>query len=124
MVLLAALQVQAQAPREPLMAKFLMKTPVCRHKQAIVRYQKRSVLLLASVALTACGVAPLGPNYERPVLDVPASMAAKPVGNAAAAVDWLAWWKSFQDPVLDALLQEASANSQDLKLARDRKSVV
>ncbi len=91
---------------------------------------KFAMTLVAVSVLTACGVAPLGPNYQRPVLEVPASLAApsgagttvsnsgnvSSVGNA----DWLTWWKSFQDPVLDALLQEASANSQDLALASAR----
>ena len=102
------------------MAKFLMKTSDCQRKKVIVCYQKRSVLLLACVALAACGVTPLGPNSERPVLEVPASLTAKPAGASSTVVDWLAWWQSFQDPVLDALLQEAAANSQDLKLASAR----
>jgi multidrug efflux system outer membrane protein len=40
--------------------------------------------------------------------------------SAGATADWLQWWKGFQDPVLDALLQEAAANNQDLALATAR----
>lgn len=81
---------------------------------------KFAMTLVAVSALAACGVAPLGPNYQRPTLDVPASLATPATVGAASNADWLVWWKSFQDPVLDALLQEASANSQDLALASAR----
>ena len=94
--------------------------PDSQRQTLLCSYQKYSISVLASAVLAACGVAPLGPNYQRPAIDVPASVAAKGAATGTAAVDWLAWWKSFSDPVLDALLQEAAANSQDLKLASAR----
>ena len=75
------------------------------------------VVLLASCALSACGVAKLGPNYQRPTMDVPSEF---PTPGDAADVDWLVWWKGFKDPVLDALLQEAASNNQDIALASAR----
>ena len=50
-------------------------------------------------------------------MDVPNSLAAP---GKATDVNWLAWWKGFKDPVLDALMQEAASNSQDLALATAR----
>ena len=76
-----------------------------------------AMTLVASCALSACGVAKLGPDYQRPAMDVPNSLAAP---GKATDVNWLAWWKGFKDPVLDALMQEAASNSQDLALATAR----
>ena len=80
--------------------------------------------LVASCALVACGSVPLDKKYERPALDVPAALSVNSAGATAATqaahVDWLTWWKAFQDPVLDALLLEAASNSQDLALATAR----
>jgi multidrug efflux system outer membrane protein len=73
--------------------------------------------LIAVGALSACAIAPVGPDYKRPEMEVPANLT---VSGTATSVDWLSWWKGFQDPVLDSLLQEASANSQDLALATAR----
>lgn len=79
--------------------------------------QSFAITLVAVCALSACGIAPLGPNYQRPALDLPTSLTSS---GTAASVDWLVWWKGFNDPVLDGLLQEAASNSQDLALATAR----
>ena len=76
-----------------------------------------AITLVAACAVSACGIAPVGPNYQRPALDLPTSLTSN---GTATNVDWLAWWKGFNDPVLDALLQEAASNSQDLALATAR----
>jgi multidrug efflux system outer membrane protein len=83
------------------------------------RMPKFAMTLIAAGALSACGIAPVGPDYKRPDVDVPASLS---VNGTTTNVDWLSWWKGFQDPVLDSLLQEASSNSQDLALATARIS--
>ena len=83
----------------------------------ITRLHSFAIALIAACALSACGVATLGPNYQRPALDVPAAL---PGTGSATSVDWLVWWKGFQDPVLDALLAEAASQSQDLALASAR----
>lgn len=76
------------------------------------------VALGTTVALSACGA--LGPNYERPAQSLPTATIKPQSTHAATDVDWLAWWKSFQDPALNALLDEATANSADLALAAAR----
>lgn len=78
---------------------------------------KFSPLVLALV-LTGCGT--LGPNYQRPATELPAAAIKPQSTHTAASVDWLVWWKSFQDPALDALLDEAAKNSADLALAAAR----
>jgi outer membrane protein, multidrug efflux system len=76
----------------------------------------------ACLGLTACvgKIPPAVPPYQRPVLVEPAELASPDSSSIAASIDWLAWWKSFQDPVLDTLLQEAAGQSQDLALASAR----
>ena len=80
--------------------------------------------LVAACALAACGSIPPDKKYERPALDVPSTISPGMAGAGTAAsgtgTDWLAWWRAFQDPVLDALLLEAASNSQDLALATAR----
>lgn len=89
---------------------------------------KRSHAIIAGSLLLA-GCAAVGPDYQRPALTLPATIApAAPAAATAAAspattiaqVDWREWWKSFQDPVLDSLLAEAIANNQDLQVAAGR----
>ncbi|MES2049108.1 MAG: efflux transporter outer membrane subunit [Pseudomonadota bacterium] len=79
--------------------------------------------LAASLALAGCGSLgiAIGPDYQRPALETPATLAAISAhSNADTKVDFLSWWKSFQDPVLNSLLDEAAANNQDLLLAAGR----
>jgi outer membrane protein, multidrug efflux system len=80
-----------------------------------------------SLSVGACGFAPVAKKYERPNFDLPTSRVSGQPGSTSASfvnahvkTDWLAWWKSFNDPVLDALMQEAAQNSSDLKIASAR----
>jgi NodT family efflux transporter outer membrane factor (OMF) lipoprotein len=89
-----------------------------------------AVLLL----LTGCAA---GPNYRAPAADVPAAFAptltasppaASAATDAAAAaaagpaadIDLAAWWKSLEDPQLDALVARAVAANPDLDIALTR----
>ena len=71
--------------------------------------------LVLALALAGCGT--LGPNYQRPATELPTTAIKPQSTHTAASVDWLVWWKSFQDPALNALLDEAATNSADLALA-------
>jgi multidrug efflux system outer membrane protein len=72
------------------------------------------------LALTLAGCGALGPNYERPAQSLPTGAIKPQSTHTTVSTDWLVWWKSFQDPALNALLDEATANSQDLALAAAR----
>ena len=70
------------------------------------------LLLVLPSLLAGCMV---GPDYRRPAIDIPQSyrfgeQEVREAGNAA-------WWKQFQDPVLDTLIAEALANNRDVKIA-------
>jgi multidrug efflux system outer membrane protein len=72
----------------------------------------RLAAALAALLLSACTV---GPDYERPPLELPeASGAAVP----AAAPE--GWWRLFADPVLDRLVAEALEANRDLRAAAAR----
>ncbi len=69
--------------------------------------------LLLALLLGACAI---GPNYERPSLDLP-----KDYGVQQSAVPApQKWWTVFGDPVLDRVVDEALAGSYDLKAAAER----
>jgi multidrug efflux system outer membrane protein len=60
----------------------------------------------------------VGPDYQRPTVEVPETFLYQP--NDVAAEADLAWWKRFEDPVLDQLIDEALANNKSVKIAAAR----
>jgi outer membrane protein, multidrug efflux system len=69
------------------------------------------------VLLSGCAV---GPNYERPKVDVPTQFRAADSGARQASVADLPWWEVFKDPELTHLVQTALANNYDLRIAVTR----
>ncbi len=65
--------------------------------------------------LTACTV---GPDYVRPEVDTPKAFRFEP--KDAQDLANTAWWKLFQDPVLNTLIDEGLANNKDLRIAAAR----
>jgi len=74
----------------------------------------RLSLIAAACALTAC----VGEPYQRPELDVPAEFRYSLAATASAPN--MRWWTGFGDPALDALVVEALANNEDLRIAAAR----
>ena len=73
-----------------------------------------SRLILVPLALLAgCD---LGPAYHRPVLDIPAAYRATPQSATAA---WPAadWWRGFNSPELNALIEQARVQNFDIAAA-------
>ncbi|RQW28042.1 efflux transporter outer membrane subunit [Rhodobacteraceae bacterium CH30] len=79
----------------------------------------KSLPLWLAIALTGCAV---GPDYSRPVVEMPGAWQAGAVAPAVAADVNVApdWWKSFNDPVLDQLVDEALAYNRNLAQAAAR----
>ena len=72
---------------------------------------------ITAVALLAgCS---LGPDYQRPRLDVPAAFRAT-ADTAAAAWPAPEWWRNFRSPELDGLIATARAYNTDLAAAAAR----
>jgi multidrug efflux system outer membrane protein len=71
-------------------------------------------LIVAACTLTAC----IGEPYSRPDLQVP-SQYRFALAQSQAPADTV-WWAKFGDPTLDALVTEALANNEDLRIAAAR----
>ncbi|MFC3531916.1 efflux transporter outer membrane subunit [Vogesella facilis] len=67
----------------------------------------KHALMPLMVALALSGCAAVGPDYQRPALELPA-------GQQVAKVD-ARWWQSFGDSQLDALIDEALRYNRDLQ---------
>ena len=80
--------------------------------------RSKFVLTAIAASLLLAGCSSVGPDYQRPGLETPTTLGTiSAQSKIATRVDLLSWWKSFQDPVLNSLLDEADANNQDLILA-------
>jgi len=75
-----------------------------------------SSLLLAAL-LAGCSMIP---DYARPDLSVPAGWSEQHGAQATPTAIAKDWWTSFNSPELDALMDEALANNNDLGAAMQR----
>jgi NodT family efflux transporter outer membrane factor (OMF) lipoprotein len=74
-------------------------------------------LALFAIAATGCVV---GPNYHPPVLDMPKRWSETDQQPAPSPPSAVAWWKSFNDPELDSLIERAIDANLGLQLAQAR----
>lgn len=72
--------------------------------------------LLCALALTFAGCAMVGPDYQRPQLDLPAIYADEAATGAGMAVP-AQWWTLYADPTLDGLIADGMKRSADVRLA-------
>lgn len=76
-----------------------------------------------SVALLLCACT-VGPNYKRPVTDVPVQyrdVTPAPAGQSAEApFGEMKWQSVFQDEVLQGLIKEALSNNYNIRIAASR----
>lgn len=78
---------------------------------------RRKLLIVPALAALLAGCA-VGPDYQRPAVDLPAEWQGVPAQAVAAKSE--RWWALYADPVLDRLIEEALAGNQDLALAAAR----
>lgn len=77
----------------------------------------------AGMALTLllCGCAPVGPDYQSPALETPVYWANRADSqNPAPELIKKAWWRAFNDPMLNGLIDQALAANLELEQARAR----
>ena len=80
---------------------------------------KNSVWLLLVLAVAGC--ISVGPDYKRPEIQLSDSWSAAVTNNFKSGTNSLAlWWEKFNDPTLNGLIEVASTNSPDLKIAAER----
>jgi multidrug efflux system outer membrane protein len=77
----------------------------------------RSWAISAAAAALIAGCA-VGPDYQRPAVDLPSNWQDTPSQGVSATGD--RWWTLYGDTVLDRLVDEALANNRDLELATAR----
>ncbi len=76
---------------------------------------KSAILILMLAGLTGCT---LGPDYARPTIDTPEQWriddsAANDLANSQ-------WWRQFNDPVLDTLVEDSLRGNLDVRIAAAR----
>ena len=82
---------------------------------------KTNHLLILAVLAIASGGCAVGPNYQRPVVNLPAQWStALAGGETNGSVEVAAWWKNFHDVELDSLINRAVKSNLDLKIAQSR----
>ena len=74
-----------------------------------------ALCLISGMALSGCSFAP---DYNRPAMDIPEtwSKASYSLPMATRSLE-VQWWKRFNDPVLDKLVEEALLHNQNLAAA-------
>ena len=90
-------------------------------------FATRTGVLALACTLAACAIAPVGPNYSVPataIVNRPGAGAPFAQASAASGATPFAgtplpphWWRLYQDPRLDALIEKALAHNTDLALA-------
>ncbi|MBZ8139663.1 RND transporter [Rubrivivax gelatinosus] len=85
------------------------------------RRRRLQALLVASLLAGVSGCTTVGPDYRAPAVEVPAHWIEAEATRPGGDHDGLRrWWRSFQDPLLDRLVDQALAHNQDLDIALAR----
>ena len=81
----------------------------------ISRHTSKTVAIIGLLVIGGCMV---GPDYQRPVVEMPVQyLEPAPTDSSLAN---LPWWELFDDDTLELLIEEALANNQDLAVAVSR----
>jgi outer membrane protein, multidrug efflux system len=88
----------------------------------MVKRMNPNLLVLKLVLLVGLvsGCAMVGPDYQRPDTDLPATFSEPAPAGELEALVATAWWELYQDPVLNDLVALARKNNTDIKLAAAR----
>jgi outer membrane protein, multidrug efflux system len=81
-----------------------------------IRYLKYSVLFVTAVSVSGCAV---GPHYKAPQPAAVIYHDADPMLVTQAPFD-VRWWKQFEDPTLDSLIEKSLAANTTIRIARAR----
>jgi len=73
----------------------------------------KPLALVSALALAGCAI---GPDYQRAAVELPETLGVPQSGVPVQDK----WWTLFNDPVLNALVDEALAANRDLKAAAER----
>jgi len=84
-----------------------------------MRINKLANLVALAVVAALGGCSILGPSYEKPNTNDPEKWVSRDVlaPTESANLPAMAWWKSFNDPVLDNLMESALRNNNNIQAA-------
>lgn len=99
-----------------------MSSPTAIGPQTAMRTFIRPLsVLLAAAALLSSACTSVGRDYERPALEVPANWRAEPPAGSASEIELESeWWRRFDAPALEQLVQRALEHNRDLRGALAR----
>ena len=83
------------------------------------RFAATTVTAAVTTALFLLSGCAVGPDYQRPEVSLPDAFRTAPGGDTAttAALVEKAWWRLFQDEVLNGLIEQAQRNNFDVLAA-------
>ena len=81
-----------------------------------MRSRASAWIVVAAAVLAGCAI---GPDYRRPAVAEPPTFRGQAIAEAASFAD-APWWETFQDPRLQALIQEALRQNYDVRIAAVR----
>ncbi|WP_019219386.1 efflux transporter outer membrane subunit [Bartonella florencae] len=88
-----------------------------RNLKGVVSSRLLYSILLCFFILSGCMV---GPNYQKTSFRVPAHWGQQSAQTAGHAVTIAGWWRSLNDPVLNALMNDAIAENNNVAIAKAR----
>jgi multidrug efflux system outer membrane protein len=87
--------------------------------RTLARNRLATIIGAAVMAATLAGCTATA-NYARPKISVPSSWTFAGKKNAPKPPELAGWWKSFNDPTLDTLVDKAVSGNLDVATARSR----
>ncbi len=78
-----------------------------------------NTLMTIAVAAALAGCM-MGPDYKRPAMELPASYAAAPASATVVTASHTTWWTTYNDAVLNGIVDEALKNNRDLVVGAAR----
>ena len=89
----------------------------------ILKFKSRhfsSLYIFGSVALLTSACTPVGPNYKRPEISVPANYKFETVKNGKKAAKRDRWWTVFNDSKLNSIMNDVRSSNQEIRAAYAR----
>ena len=87
----------------------------------IQRFNRQVLLVCVLAMLSVAAGCKVGPDYKRPEPNMPSAFGEKAALTPASQPTQLAdWWKTFDDPTLDQLIQDAIKGNLSLKQTQSR----